>query len=221
VLGMRIVSQFATCEGMPRCELLVQSPACLPACLLPAVPPSLGCALCGAAGGPPAGPSQRCLQRGPVPVPPGSGRRRRNCSRGCRRQVRGGMQPLCKTLQGHACGPARLVLRGQLARPHSNCTALIAGHLYCCVAADLCRYDSLLRASWARQSALSGSVAATPPLHAAGVTLNVDRLVQVAQASARWRTPGGLAPGTDAGVQAGRQAGRLAGQCGFWAGCAG
>ena len=59
----------------------------------------------------------------------------------------------------------------------------------------VCRYDSLLRATWARLSALSGSVAPMPPLHAVGVTLNVDRLVHVAQASSRWRAPGHLAPG--------------------------
>ena len=59
----------------------------------------------------------------------------------------------------------------------------------------ICRYDSLLKATWARQSALSGTVAPMPPLHAVGVTLNVDRLVAVAQASSRWRTPGNLPPG--------------------------
>ena len=57
------------------------------------------------------------------------------------------------------------------------------------------RYDSLLKASWARQSALSGTVASMPPLHAVGVTLNADRLVAVAQGSSRWSTPGSPAPG--------------------------
>lgn len=53
-----------------------------------------------------------------------------------------------------------------------------------------CRWDQLLKAAWARQSALSGSVAPMPPLHAVGATLNIDRLVHVAQASSRWRHPG-------------------------------
>ena len=40
-----------------------------------------------------------------------------------------------------------------------------------------------------------------PPLPTlAGVTLNVDRLVHVAQASSRWRQPAGLPPGGKAGV---------------------
>lgn len=34
-----------------------------------------------------------------------------------------------------------------------------------------------------------------PPLHAVGVTLNVDRLVHVAQAGSRWRPPTNVAPG--------------------------
>ncbi len=99
----------------------------------------------------------------------------------------------------------------------------------------------LLKQAWARQSALSGTVAPMPPLHAtgrwacrgaapcrgsllrseaalaldskfavhrhpcwshmdpAGVTLNVDRLVHVAQASSRWRQPAGLPPGVRRG----------------------
>lgn len=111
-----------------------------------------------------------------------------------------------------------------------------------------CRYDTLLKQAWARQSALGGTVAPMPPLHAtglwhfgaasprcralaknwyavqaprmfaarmriarqplstplrnlAGVTLNVDRLVHVAQASSRWRQPAGLPPGVRGGAE--------------------
>jgi len=57
------------------------------------------------------------------------------------------------------------------------------------------RYDSLLKAAWARQCALSGNVAPMPPLHAVGATLNVDRLVHVAQTSSRWRNSGSVPQG--------------------------
>lgn len=68
------------------------------------------------------------------------------------------------------------------------------------------RWDQLLKAAWARQSALSGSVAPMPPLHAVGATLNIDRLVHVAQGSARWRHPGSAPPG-ECGGQSRRSAG--------------
>lgn len=51
------------------------------------------------------------------------------------------------------------------------------------------RYDGLLKVAWARQAGLSGLAAPMPPMGAVGTTLNVERLVALAAASARWRRP--------------------------------
>ncbi|PSC69649.1 putative serine threonine-kinase GCN2 isoform B [Micractinium conductrix] len=109
------------------------------------------------------------------------------------------LQQLLQYLQAWGV-PQGALLVDPLLAPHSDA---FSGSLFQChlvqgstgstaVVAAGGRYDSLLKAAWARQCALSGSVAPMPPLHACGATLNVDRLVHVAQASSRWRTPAGV-----------------------------
>jgi translation initiation factor 2-alpha kinase 4 len=111
------------------------------------------------------------------------------------------LQQLLQYLQAWGLSQGTLVVDPLLA-PHSDA---FSGVLFQChlvqgstgttaVVAAGGRYDMLLKQAWARQSALSGTVAPMPPLHATGVTLNVDRLVHVAQASSRWRQPAGLPP---------------------------
>ena len=161
-------------------DLCAASPC--PRCALPL--PCLGVGpVSGHPGGrPAAGAPQRCLLGGAVPVPPGAGQHRHHRCRGCGWQVRGWH---CTAQAACYLGCPRPKVRWLLDAPGPACKPPACKPTLPFLPS--CRYDMLLKQAWARQSALSGTVAPMPPLHGTGAPFGVQALLLFSSCSSMSR----------------------------------